>query len=158
MLGRRQTEAKRTNMGEPVWEFQHSARCNATRQFAWKYWTNVANWNDPPAKFELDGQFAAGSRLTTTLLDQTWHSVIREVDPGREATIEMELPGAVLSFHWRFADLANGQTQITQRLVLKGPDAKSFVAQASIFERSVPQGMEKLLASIERARTAMGSG
>ena len=141
-------------MSEPAWEFVHSVDCKATRRFAWSYWTNVANWNDPPAKFHLDGPFEAGSRLTTTLPDQTWHSTIRDVHPDREALIEMQLTDAVLSFHWRFEALAEDRTRITQQLALLGANAKSFVAQVTIFEESVPAGMNKVVAAIERAQTS----
>jgi len=144
-------------MGNPVWEFQHSVECNAPRRFAWGYWTNVANWNDPPATFHLDGSFEAGSRLTTTLPDQTWHSIIRDVNPDREAVIEMQLPNAVLSFHWTFEDLSEKRTRITQRLALRGANAKSFLAQVSVFEQSVPNGMKKVAAAIEGAQIRTGN-
>jgi hypothetical protein len=128
----------------PVWSFQHSVECAASRSFAWTYWTNIANWNDPPAKFELDGPFAVGSRLTTTLPDQTLHSVIRYVEPGYAATIDMELPDGVLSFHWTFEDLSETRSRITQRLTLS-TDSAALVAQARVLEQSVPQGMKKLM-------------
>jgi hypothetical protein len=144
-------------MGEPAWEFQHSIECNAPRRFAWGYWTNVANWNDPPARFHLDGPFEAGSRLTTTFPDQTWHSIIRDVDPGREAIIEMQLPDAVLSFHWRFEDLSEERIRITQRVALRGANARSFVAQVSVFQQSIPDGMKKVVAAIEGAQIGAGT-
>ena len=50
---------------------------DAPQKFVWRYWTNVSNWDDPPTKFALDGPFAVGSRLTTILPGQTWHSIIR---------------------------------------------------------------------------------
>ena len=143
-------------MNEPVWTFEHSVECTANRNFAWAYWTNIANWNDPPAKFELDGPFAVGSRLTTTLPEQTMHSVISSIDPGCAATIEMQLPDAILSFHWRFEELHEDQTLISKRLVLSGPKAKSFVAQVSTMEVSVPEGMMKVVAAIERAHIDYG--
>ncbi|MGB2900400.1 MAG: hypothetical protein WBB89_14115 [Candidatus Acidiferrum sp.] len=136
---------------DPAWQFQHSVQCNAPRKFAWSYWTNIANWNDPPATFALDGPFDVGSRLTTTLPGQTWHSIIRACKADREATIEMQLSDAILSFHWQFEELPQNRTRITQRLVLSGPNAKSFVAQVSIFEQTAPDGMKKLAAAIERA-------
>jgi hypothetical protein len=137
---------------EPAWQFQHSVPCNAPRHFAWSYWTNIANWNDPPATFALDGTFDAGSRLTTTLPGQTFHSIIRACKAGREATIEMQLPDAILSFLWKFEELLENRTRITQRLVLSGHNAKSFVAQVIIFEQTAPGGMNKLAAAIERAQ------
>ena len=77
---------------EAAWQFQNSVDCNAPRQLAWDYRTNIANWDDPPASFRLDGPFDAGPRLTTILPLQTLHSLIRHVSAGREAIIEMQLP------------------------------------------------------------------
>jgi len=139
-------------MSEPAWEFQYSIECNATRQFAWRFWTDIANWNDPPAKFDLDGPFQTGARLTTTLPGETLYSVIRDLQPEREATIEIQLADAILSFHWKFEKLTEDRTRITQRLVLSGANAKSFVAQATAMEASVPDGMKKVAAAIERAQ------
>jgi len=133
--------------------FQHSVDCNAPRHFTWRYWTNIANWNDPPASFHLDGPFEVGSRLTTSLPEQTLHSVIREVVNGsrsNEAIIDMQLPGAILSFHWQFENLSEHRTRLTQRLTLSGPNAESLAVQASILEKTAPEGMEKLVAAIER--------
>ena len=65
------------NTSEVAWMFQHSVDCNAPRHFAWSHWSDIANWNDPPASFHLDGPFEAGSHLTTSLPGQTLHSVIR---------------------------------------------------------------------------------
>ena len=106
------------NISEPAWQFQHSVDCNAPRQFAWSYWTNIANWNDPPASFHLDGPFNIGSRLTTSLPGQTLHSVIRGLKADREATIEMQLTDAILSFHWAFENPSEDRTRV------KRPPAK----------------------------------
>lgn len=137
-----------------AWDFQHSVECKASREFAWKYWTNIANWDDPPAKFELDGPFEAGSRCTTILPDQTLHSVIRNVRAERQATIEMQLLDAIVSFHWSFEELSKDRVQITQRIVLTGRNAPAFIAEAGILEHTVPDGMKKLAAAIERSWTA----
>jgi hypothetical protein len=50
--------------------------------------------------------------------------------------------------------LPENRTRITQRLVLSGANANSFVAQASIFDQTAPDGMKKLAATIERAHHA----
>jgi len=136
---------------EPAWQFQHSVDCNAPRQFAWDYWTNVANWNDPRASFHLDGPFDVGSHLTTSLPGQMLHSVIRNAVAGREAIIEMQLADAILSFHLKFENLTEDTSRITQLIVLSGPNAAAFVAQAGILEQSTPEGMKKLVAAIGRA-------
>ena len=135
---------------EPAWDFQHSVECKASREFAWSYWTNIANWGDPPTEFEMDGPFDVGSRLTTILPGQKLHSVIRDVKAGHGATIEMPLPDAILLFHWSFKELTEDRVQITQRITLAGRNAKSFVREASVLERTAPDGMKKLASAIER--------
>lgn len=139
---------------KPVWQFQHSVDCTAPRQFAWSYWTNIANWNDPPASFHLDGQFEVGSRITTYLPDQTLHSVISQVIKDREAIIDLQLPDAIFSFHWKFESLSDRRSRMTQLLTLSGPNAEAFVAQARILKRSVPEGMKRLVAAIEKSSNA----
>jgi hypothetical protein len=151
--GGRMTE----NTSAPAWQFQHSVDCNAPRQSAWSYWTDVSNWNDPPASFHLDGPFNVGSRLTTSLPGQTLHSFIREVVNGSrtdEAIIDMQLPGAILSFQWKFESLSEDRTRITQRMTLSGANAPVLVAQASTLEKSTPEGMAKLVAAIESTMKA----
>ena len=142
-----------TKVTEPVWQFEYAIECNATRHFAWDYWTNISNWNDPPAEIQLDGPFAPGSRFITKLPGQEpLHSVIRSVTPQREATIDMQLPGAILSFRWWFEDLSGGErTKLTQLLTLSGKAAQEFVGQIVIFEETVPQGMKRLAAAISDA-------
>lgn len=141
------------DLSEHAWQFEYSTDCRATRQFAWTYWTNISNWNDPPATIELDGPFASGSRLTTRIPGrEPLHSVIRSVIAEREATIEMQLPGAVLSFHWRFDELFSGErTRLTQRLTLTGENAREFVEQVTVFEQTVPEGMRRVAAAISAA-------
>jgi hypothetical protein len=62
----------------------------------------------------------------------------------------MQLTGATLSFQWKFESLSEDRTRITQRLTLSGANAEAFVAQASMLEKSTPEGMGKLVAVIER--------
>jgi hypothetical protein len=135
------------------WEMIHSVETNASPAFAWEFWTNVGNWADPPAKFELDGPFADGSRGTTRLPGQEpLHWFIREVTPSNAATIEMQLEGATLSFDWRFEGLADGGTRLTQRVVLKGDKADVYLSQVkSTFTASLPDGMNKLATAMANA-------
>ena len=75
-----------------AWEMTHAVETNISPAFAWNYWTDVANWDDPPAKFDLDGSFASGSRGTTRLPGQEpleW--IIREVTPPDAATSSPDL-------------------------------------------------------------------
>ena len=57
-------------MATVPWEITHLIETNASPTVAWQYWTNIANWDDAPAEFELEGPFATGSRGITRLPGQ----------------------------------------------------------------------------------------
>jgi hypothetical protein len=136
-----------------AWEIAHSVDANVSPAFAWTYMTNVANWNDPPAKFELYGPFTAGSRgMTRTPGQEPRHWHVREVSPMNSYTLEMAMDGAAMSFEWRFEGLADGGTRLTQHIVLRGENAAAYVAQVqSAFTSSLAAGMNKIAAAMERA-------
>jgi hypothetical protein len=98
--------------------------------FAWQHRrTDISNWNDPPARFSLEGPFEAGSRGTTLLPgDQTMHWSIREVRPGESFFIEMPLDGATLACQWCFVAVSEHSTRLTQHIVLSGENAKAYVS------------------------------
>jgi hypothetical protein len=128
-------------MANAAWETMHEEETEASRDFAWRYWTDVANWDDSPARFELDGPFAVGSRGLTRLPGQEpigW--IIREVTPGEAATIEIPVDGAALAFEWKFAGLAEGRTRLTQRVVLTGQEADAYLEHAKLYARTFRAG------------------
>src|SRR4051794_41953019 len=89
-------------MDDVAYQVEHSVDAAVSPAFAWDWRTDVGNWDDPPAQFQLDGPFATGSWGTTRLPGQEplrWQ--IRDVRPGRSFTIEMQLDRATLSFEWR---------------------------------------------------------
>jgi hypothetical protein len=145
-------------MSEAVWEFVHAVECEAPREFAWAYWTNAENWDDPPARFQFDGPISVGTRLKTILPGQELESVICEVVEGRSARIEMNVMSALVAFCWDFEELDGRRTRITQRIVLSGIGADTLAEQAKMLERSVPLGMQKLAENIERNWTVKGDG
>lgn len=140
-------------MTSPIWEIAHSVETTASPAFAWNFWTDVGNWDDPPAKFELDGPFASGSRGTTRLPGQEplrWF--IAEVTPTSAATIEMSLDGASLSFQWRFEGLPDGRTRLTQRIALQGEKAELYLSQVkAAFTANLPYGMNKMATAMANA-------
>jgi hypothetical protein len=140
-------------MMNAAWKMSHSVETDASPAFAWNYWTNVANWDDPPAEFALDGPFAAGSRGTTKLPGQEpLHWLIREVAPPNAAAIEMQLDGAALSFEWRFDQLTGERTRLTQRVVLCGEKAGAYASQMeSTFKANLPDGMNKIAKAMAQA-------
>ena len=140
-------------MSQVAWELTHSVETEATPAFAWSYMTNVANWDDPPAEFELDGPFAPGSRGITGMPGQEprqWR--LREVSPPRSYTIEAPLDRASLSVEWRFDGLPGGRTRLTQRLALEGENAAAYVEQVrAAFTPTLAAGMNRIAAALARA-------
>ena len=132
-------------MSEIALQREHSVEADVTPPFAWSFRTDIANWNDPPAKFALDGPFATGSRGTTLLPGQpTLHWHIREVQPGKSFIVEMQLDRAMLSFESRFDALSEHRTRLTQRIVLSGENAAAYAGQVEAgFGSNLPGGHEE---------------
>src|SRR5262249_57494185 len=80
-----------------VREFEHSIECPVSRDFAWRFWTDVANWTHDVSveSVTLDGPFAAGARGVTYPRGGSpveWRMV--EAQDRCAALIESALPGA----------------------------------------------------------------
>ncbi|MBV8113736.1 MAG: SRPBCC family protein [Silvibacterium sp.] len=139
-----------------AWQTEQSVDTAASPDFAWAYMSNVANWDDPPAQFVLEGPFADGSRGTTHMPGQPpQHWRLRDVVPVKSYTIEFSLDGAIMYFKWRFAALGEGRTRLTQQIVLDGENAATYLplVQQS-FAVSLKPGMERIAASIDAAHIA----
>jgi hypothetical protein len=146
-------------MTDLAWEMTHSVETDADVEFAWKYWSDVRNWDDPPATFELEGAFAEGARGSTWVGEQlTMHWFVRNVKARESATIEVQLDGAVMAFTWGLEATDAGRTRLTQRAALSGEKAVALMEQAKGLETTLPQGMKKLAVAIgdaaAKAKTA----
>ena len=62
-------------------QLEHSVAAEVSPSFAWSWRTDIKNWDDPPAQFQLDGPFASGSRGTTLLPGQEPLRYIRRGPP-----------------------------------------------------------------------------
>jgi hypothetical protein len=135
---------------------EHSSEADVSQAFAWNYRTDIANWNDPPARFLLDGPFADGSRGTTLLPGQeprAWW--IRDVETGRSFAIEMPLDRVTLRFEWHFGAVSERRTKLTQRIILSGSNAAAYAQQVEAgFGPTLARGMEKLAAAMIAAEKA----
>lgn len=136
------------------WRTVHVVEASVSREFAWRFWTNVANWALDPAieSVSLDGAFECGAHGETTLKEGDpvrW--MVVEVEPGAGAVIEVRAPGAVARFRWQFDELAPERTRVRQEITLEGPagnqQAKSLGAD---FEQGVQEGMRRLAVAMER--------
>jgi Polyketide cyclase / dehydrase and lipid transport len=135
-----------------AWEVTHSVETNASVEFAWRYWTDVKNWADPPATFALEGAFAVGARGVTYVPGQPpidWF--VRAVKPGETATIEIPVDGAAMSFSWRFTRLEDTRSRITQTVVLHGDKADAYLEAAKTLTTNIPDGLKKFAAAIASA-------
>jgi hypothetical protein len=144
----------------PVCQLEHSVEADVSPSFAWNWRTNVENWDDPPARFQLDGPFVRGSSGTTLFPGQApLHWRIRDVQLGRSFVIEMPLDQAVLSFEWRFDPLADRRTRITQRIVLSGDNASAFAEQVQAnFSATLGDGMKRIADAMARAERSTETG
>lgn len=149
-------------MNDVVYQVEHSVEAPVSPAFAWDWRTDVRNWDDPPAQFQLDGPFAAGSWGTTRLPGQReplrWQ--VRDVRPGRSFVIEMPLgPRATLSFEWRFDAVSDRRTRLTQRIVLAGDDAAAYAPQVrAAFGSNLPDGMSRIAAAMAAAAATRSAG
>jgi hypothetical protein len=139
-------------------QLEHSVDAEVSLAFAWKWRTNIENWDDPPAQFQLGGPFAKGSWGTTRFPGQEpIHWQIRDVRPGASFIIEMLLDRAVLSFEWLFDAVSPHRTRITQRIVLSGDNAAGYADQVRVgFGSTLSDGMERIAAALVRAESTTG--
>jgi hypothetical protein len=138
---------------EVAWEITHSIDTTASLPFAWAYMTNVANWDDPPATFELEGPFTAGSRgITRTPGQEPRHWQLIAVTPLESYVMETRLDRASMSFEWKFEALAGGGARLTQHIVLEGVNAAAYVEPVrAAFGSSLAPGMNRIATAIEVA-------
>src|SRR5262245_64267293 len=138
------------------WELRHSVVADANRQSVWEFVSNIDNLarieGDAVESMTLDGPFQTGTRGTTKMRGQEpTHWRLAEVEPPERATYEMELSEAVLRFAWTYEELTEGQTRMTQHIVLQGPGAEAYVpAMEQSFAPNVGQGKERLAEEVAR--------
>ena len=137
-----------------AWTFECSVEAGVPPEFAWDFWTNIANWRElePGAEFEIDGPFAEGTRGRTKMTGQeTREWMICAVDPGRSWIQEIPLPGASFMVGMLFQAAPDLRTRITQRLWLEGDLANTYVDAVRMFETTTPAGLKRIAAAIEAA-------
>jgi len=153
MVSRRQPEISAEQIRCVKGQIEYSANTEASVNCAWAYMSSVANWDDPPAQFRLDGPFVNGSRGTTEIPGQpTRHWQLKEVKPAESYTIDCPFDGAVISFEWRFTSLPNGRTMLRQRITLKGENASSYLDDVQrAFRSNLAPSMNRIAEAIGQA-------
>ena len=141
------------------YEFEYSVECPISKDFAWQFWSDVANWPVVDSSVEsvkLDGDFAAGTKgVTKPRGAETTEWELLEVEDGKGAVIGILLPGAVLKFHWTFADSSAGGTMISQRVTLTGEGVENYAEGMEFLKKEMPQGMQNLVNGMIKAAGAV---
>lgn len=133
------------------WEFEHSVECPVSREFAWQFWSHVENWlfDVSVESVTLDGPFAAGTPgITKPRGGEPINWKLVEVEDGHRATFEINLPGAVVHFHWQFEELPIKATRISQQATMDGERAADYMDGAAGLEKGIPEGMRQLCEEI----------
>ena len=147
-------------MKNVAFQLEESVEAEVSPSFAWSWRTDIKNWDDPPAQFQLDGTFASGSWGTTLLPGQLplrWQ--IRDVQPGTSFVIDMPLDRAVLSFEWLFDAVSDRRTRVTQRIVLSGDNAAAYAEHVEAsFGATLSAGMTRIADAMARAARSTEGG
>jgi hypothetical protein len=134
----------------------HSIDVDVGAALAWRFRTDIATWNDPPASFRLDGPFVEGARGTTLIPGReplTWW--IRDVRPGRSFAIEMPLDRAALRFEWDVDAVSELRTRLTHRIILSGVNAEAYRQDVeSGLGMNLAAGMQRIADSMVAAENA----
>jgi len=142
-------------MGDVALILEHSVEVPVSLDFAWRFRTDIATWQDPPARFTLHGPFVEGALGETAMPNQPpmkWR--VRNLRIAEAFAIEMQLDGALLTAEWRFDAVADDRTKMTQRLVLSGPNATFFRDQMQAgFGPGLADGMNRIAMQMVSAAT-----
>jgi len=143
-------------MSEAAWQFEHAVECKVNRSFVWSFWTDVSNWEHIEGKavewIKLHGPFVLGTFGETKMPGQDpqkWK--ITQINPGRSATIEMAVAGALFHNEMILESISLNQTRIVQRMSLTGTKAQDLAEGMRVFETSAPHGLAKLAKAIDEA-------
>jgi uncharacterized protein YndB with AHSA1/START domain len=110
-----------------MWTTEHSIETTASPEDVWRHWVDVAGWpewNGDIERIELDGPFAAGSRIRMTPLGQdTIDLRIAEAVEPELFVDEADLGDVVVRTTHAVRRLDDERTRITYRMEIGGPAA-----------------------------------
>ena len=116
-----------------MWKYEHSIETGAAPEALWARLADVATWaewNPDTEKAELDGPFAAGSRITMTPRGE--EPVILQLAEVRENETFVDIAqfgGVVIRTMHRLERLSANRTRITYQTEISGPAADELGPQ-----------------------------
>src|SRR6266480_7788191 len=116
-----------------MWVAEHSVETTATPAAIWRQWSDVdawVEWNGDIERIELDGPFAAGSRIVMTPIGQepVELRLAEAVEPERFVD-EAELGEIVVRTIHRVERLDGERARVTYRMEITGPAADTLGPQ-----------------------------
>jgi hypothetical protein len=110
-----------------MWEYEHRVETSAPPEGIWLLWADVAGWgtwNAEIEKIEIDGPFAAGSRITMTPPgEDPIQLLIAETVPNELFIDEARFDGLILRTIHRIERIAQDRVQVVYRMEISGAGA-----------------------------------
>jgi len=116
-----------------MWVTEHSVETTAAPQAIWRQWSDVdrwPEWNGDIERIEVDGPFAAGSRIRMVPVgDEPVELRIAEVVEPELFVDEADLGEIVVRTIHRVEQLDGERTRVTYRMEITGPAADTVGPQ-----------------------------
>jgi hypothetical protein len=138
-----------------MWVTEHSVETTAPSEAIWRQWSNVRGWpewNADIERIELDGPFAAGSRITMTPRGQEPVELrIAEAVEPELFVDEADFGEIVVRTSHRVERLDERRARISYRMEISGPGADTLGPQIGPeISGDFPQVLAALIERAER--------
>lgn len=109
-----------------MWTYEHHSTTTALPNRVYALWADVATWpqwNADVKRADLLGPFASGSRIMMATAEDTLELHLTDVDEHAGFTDEVQMDGLCIRTRHQLQSLEDGQTRVTYRLEISGPQA-----------------------------------
>jgi Polyketide cyclase / dehydrase and lipid transport len=112
-----------------MWTTEHSIETKATPEAIWRLWADVPSWpewNADLARAELDGEFAAGSRIRMTSVDgDVVELEIADATEPEHFVDEVDLGTVTVRTSHTVEPATGDRVRVVYRMEISGPEADS---------------------------------
>jgi hypothetical protein len=138
-----------------MWQYESTLETSAAPEAIWQLWADVAGWgtwNAEIEKIEIDGPFAAGSRITMTPPgDDPIELLIAEAVPNQLFIDEARFGGLVLRTIHRAQRIDQDLVKVVYRMEITGAGADEVGPQIGPgITADWPETMASLVALAQR--------
>jgi NADPH-dependent 2,4-dienoyl-CoA reductase/sulfur reductase-like enzyme len=137
-----------------MWATEHSVETTAAPEQIWRLWADVAGWtewNGDIERIELEGEFAAGSRiLMTPIGEETIELLISEAVEPELFVDEARMGEIVIRTTHRVQRIDPERSRVTYRMEISGAGADSLGPQIGPeISGDFPETLAELIARAE---------